>query len=139
MCLCDNKSKAPIRLVQSQILQGFSENNMFLKNIFAEESAEINRKMVEGKDVVLESDETSKDRFGRKLAYIYLVGSSSSPAGQVFVNAKLAEEGAVFSVAYPPDTKYQEEIAAAEKSALDKKLGLWGACGFSAEKRPISD
>lgn len=108
------------------------------RECFAEKSFEINRKMVEGKKVILESDVKTKDIFSRTLAYVYLADYPSLDKS-IFVNAELAEMGAAFAVSYPPDTKYQEEIAASEKRALEKNLGLWGACGYSAEKRPIPD
>ena len=108
------------------------------KQCFAEESFEINKKMVEGRKVILESDKTIKDRFGRTLAYVYLA-DPLNPNKRLFVNTELVKIGAAFAAPYPPDTKYQEEIAASEKMALEKNSGLWSVCGYSAEKRPIPD
>ncbi|MAG07291.1 hypothetical protein CMI46_00550 [Candidatus Pacearchaeota archaeon] len=71
-----------------------------------------------GKEVFVEEDIEDKDRYGRSLRYIFLDGKN--------VNILLVEEG--FCVArFERDTKYKEEIVAAEEFAIKNKIGCkWG-------------
>lgn len=72
-------------------------------------------------DVRLVKDVSETDVFGRLLRYAYL--------GDQFVNKTLVAEGYAHAKTYPPDISRQEELRAAERSALFEKKGLWGkAC-----------
>lgn len=54
-----------------------------------------NADLVDGRTVTLVTDVSNTDRFGRLLRYIYV--------GDVFVNARLVEQGYAEVVSYPPD------------------------------------
>ena len=84
---------------------------------YGAEAAAKNRELVEGKVVLLESDQTDRDRYDRLLRYVYV--------GDVFVNAELVRLGYARAVAYPPDTRYQEILARAEEEAKGAERGLW--------------
>lgn len=88
---------------------------------FADEAAARNRELVEGSTVRLERDVSNTDRYGRLLRHVYV--------GDTFVNETLVREGYARARAYPPDTKYQAVLRAAEVEARAARRGLWGmAC-----------
>jgi micrococcal nuclease len=90
---------------------------------FGPEATARNRQLVEGKTVELEKDVTERDRFGRLLRYVFVGGAH---IGEVLVR-----EGYARSVAYPPDTKYQTALDAAQREAQQAGRGLWSACQAS--------
>jgi len=61
---------------------------------FGKEAYQFTRRMVEGKEVRLEYDQTRRDRYNRILAYVYLVDGT-------FLNAEIVKQG--YGFAY---TKY---------------------------------
>jgi micrococcal nuclease len=81
------------------------------------EASQLNAELVAGKQVRLESDITDKDKYGRLLRYVYV--------GDIFVNAEMVRQGCAWSIAYPPDVKYQVYLEALEKEARELKLGFW--------------
>ena len=84
---------------------------------YYEEARQSNRALVEGKVVRLEKDETNKDRYGRLLRYIYV--------DDIFVNARLVEEGYAEAKAYPPDLKHQGQLEQLEREAREAGRGMW--------------
>ena len=109
-----------------------------------EEAAEFTRKLVEGKQVLLEYDGQKKDKYGRTLAYVYVVTSgkallharavgwneepyvSSMDDYQCFqLNAAIIGQGYAQAVMNTPNVKYQELFAKLEKEAREQKKGLW--------------
>lgn len=93
---------------------------------YSQEAARRNQELVEGKEVWLEKDVSEQDQFRRLLRYVYL---KDSPAGSaIMVNLALTREGFASMATYPPDVKYQAEIAAAEAEARNANRGLWAAC-----------
>ena len=87
---------------------------------FGREASAENRKLVEGKKVVLEKDVSEIDKYGRLLRYVY--------ARDTFVNQYLVIQGYAHSSSYPPDIKYQDLFAQAEKEARENNRGLWSGC-----------
>jgi len=73
--------------------------------------------LIEGKTVVLESDVTSSDNFGRLLRYVFVDGE--------FVNLKMVEEGYAFAYVVAPNEKYMNELVEAEERAREKQLVIW--------------
>lgn len=86
---------------------------------YGEEAKYFLGKLVEGKEVILENDpnQESFDRFGRRLAYLYL------PDGTL-VNERLVKEGYV-EVFRKYEFKYKDKFLAEEKEAQNKKIGMW--------------
>jgi micrococcal nuclease len=64
---------------------------------FGIEAWQVNRQLVEGKEVRLERDVSETDKYGRLLRYIWVNG--------MLVNAELVRQGVPQAKAYPPDTK----------------------------------
>jgi micrococcal nuclease len=86
---------------------------------FAEEAAQANRKLVEGKKVRLEYDVEKKDRYGRLLAYVFV--------DELFVNAYLLQNGFALLSTHPPNIKYVDLFVKLQKEAREKRRGLWSA------------
>lgn len=84
---------------------------------FAKEAKEFNQGLVGGKRVKLEFDVQQRDRFGRLLAYVYV--------GDIFVNAKLIEEGYAQIMTIPPNVKYSDLFLDLQRKARQEKKGLW--------------
>jgi micrococcal nuclease len=84
----------------------------------AEEATTANREMVDGKTVRLERDVSETDRFGRLLRYVWIDGT--------MVNAELVRMGLAEAKEYPPDTRYQPLLEAAELEARLAGRGMWG-------------
>jgi hypothetical protein len=73
----------------------------------------------------LERDVSERDQFGRLLRYVWLADGSQ-------VNYALALNGYAQSSSFPPDVKWQAEIAAAERAGREAGAGLWSACQVSS-------
>ncbi len=84
---------------------------------FGTEALEANRQLVEGKVVRLERDVSQTDKYGRLLRYVYADG--------IFINGELVRLGLAEAKAYPPDTRYQEELEQLEKEAREGGRGMW--------------
>jgi micrococcal nuclease len=86
---------------------------------FAKAATEANRQLVEGKSVRLEKDISETDRYGRLLRYVWVDGT--------MVNQELVRRGLARAKAYPPDTRYQLLLEAAEAEARLGGRGIWAA------------
>ena len=68
-------------------------------------------------EIRLESDIEDTDRYDRLLRYVW--------SGDVFVNLELVREGYAHVYVIPPNTKYWDDIIAAEKEAIANQNNLW--------------
>jgi len=75
------------------------------------------QQLVEGKEIRLEYDLESRDRYGRLLAYVYLIDGT-------FLNAEIIRQGYGFADAKYP-FKYMEEFRGYEREARENRRGLW--------------
>ena len=91
---------------------------------FGPEASAYAKHLLTGRRVVLRYDRELHDRYGRFLAYIWLVGR-----GGGFVNARLVELGYARAYPFPPNTAHEALFAALERRAAIGGRGLWGACG----------
>ena len=89
------------------------------------EASAANKALVEGRQVRLERDITEYDRYDRLLRYVW-VEDPSTPSGWLLVNLALVARGYAQVVTYPPDVRYVDEYLAAQRTARDAGLGLWG-------------
>jgi len=90
---------------------------------FGEQSAQLNRDLVEGAEVNLTYDAECRDTYGRLLAYV------STPEGEI--NRILVRSGYACVYHVPPngdDRRAEFEALQAEAQTLQK--GLWDACSF---------
>ena len=84
---------------------------------FGKQAMEANRQLVEGKTVRLEKDASETDRYGRLLRYVWV--------DNTMVNLELVRRGLAEAKAYPPDTRYQALLDAAEAEAKLLGRGMW--------------
>ena len=75
-----------------------------------------------GSRVRLVFDVGERDRFDRRLAYVYV------PDG-TFMNAALVESGYARTMTIRPNIRHAGELQALERQARAKGRGLWSACG----------
>lgn len=80
-----------------------------------QQSSLANRRLVEGFDLILESDETDRDANGRLLRYVYANG--------ILVERQLIAEGFAEVVRYRSDDYFYEEFVALEQAAAEQGLG----------------
>lgn len=92
---------------------------IYAPQFFSLDAKKFNERLVEGKFVKIEFDVDKTDKYGRLLGYCYV--------DDIFVNARLIEEG--FAVLYtrPPNVKYVDEFIKLQRQAREDKKGLWGA------------
>lgn len=75
--------------------------------------------LVLNKEVRLEKDQTDIDQYKRCLRYVFLNNQN--------INLQLIKEGLAIARFYASDVKYKDEIVAAEKEAIENKIGCkWG-------------
>ncbi len=87
--------------------------------VFAEEAAKLNQSLVEGKEIKLEYDNYTSDKFGRILAYPIIDG--------VNVCVELVQKGMAELVIYQKRKPfiYQVQLLEAQEQAKKQKLGIW--------------
>ena len=87
---------------------------------FEKESTEANRVLVEGKEIKLEYDNYTSDKFGRILAYPILPDGTN-------VSIELVKKGMAELVIYQKRKPfiYQVQLLEAQEEAKKKKLGIW--------------
>ena len=69
---------------------------------YGKEATQANRRLVENKVVRLEFDVQTRDKYGRLLAYVWVVHHG---VDSIFVNAELVRQGYAKVSTYPPDRK----------------------------------
>jgi micrococcal nuclease len=84
---------------------------------FGKEASAFTRRMAEGKNVRLEQDEDTRDRYGRTLAYVYLQDGT-------FLNAEIIRQGYGHAYTRFP-FRYQQQFVELEREAREKGRGLW--------------
>lgn len=95
---------------------------------FGKEAMEENKRLVEGKKVILQKDVSETDQYGRLLRYVWLSDEASPSAKGLFVNEYLVHEGYAHVATFPPDVTYVELFMNAEKEAREQMKGLWNSC-----------
>lgn len=94
------------------------------------EATQANERLVGGRQVILETDTSNTDQFGRLLRYVWLPPGTDYPYGTtttdwLLVNEELVRLGLADARRYPPDTREQDLLNAAENDARAAGLGLW--------------
>jgi micrococcal nuclease len=78
---------------------------------------DVNRTLVSGRRVRLETDVQSRDRYGRLLAYVWV--------GEVMVNAELLRRGYAQVMTIPPNVRHQALFVTLQRDAREAERGLW--------------
>jgi micrococcal nuclease len=84
---------------------------------YGKEATAFTNKMVGGKVVRLNYDQQRRDKYGRLLAYVYLMDGT-------FLNAEIIKQGYGHAYTRFP-FKYMEQFKQYEKEAREAKRGLW--------------
>lgn len=69
----------------------------------------------------LERDVEERDSYGRLLAYVLTEDGT-------LINVQLVAEGFAAQFTFPPNVAHTDEIRAAERTAREQRIGLWGSC-----------
>ncbi len=77
-----------------------------------------NQSLVRSKKVRLEFDKKQHDRYGRLLAYIFLLDGT-------FINKKMIEKGYAHVLHRRPNIKYDGVLLKAQRDAMSSKQGIW--------------
>lgn len=92
---------------------------------FGKEASDENKRLLEGKVVILEKDISETDKYNRLLRYVYLPLDDGT---LLFVNDYLVRQGFAQASTYPPDVRESDRFLKAQAEARDNNRGLWGAC-----------
>lgn len=92
---------------------------------FGKKASEETKRLLEGKEVILEKDVTDTDKYNRLLRYVYLPVTGGD---LLFVNDYLVRQGFAKNYTYPPDVKFDERFRLAETDARENLRGLWNEC-----------
>ncbi len=84
---------------------------------WGERARSFTRTMVGGRRVLIEPGAEPRDRHGRLLAYVFAEGW--------MVNEELLRNGLAALLVIPPNTRYAERLASAERSARSAGIGIW--------------
>ena len=84
---------------------------------FGREAYLFTKQMIDGKQARFEFERPKRDRYGRLLAYVYLLDGT-------FLNAEIIKQGYGFAYTKFP-FKYMEEFRRYEREAREKRKGLW--------------
>ncbi len=95
---------------------------------YAAEAAAENKRLVEGKDIIVYKDISTRDIYNRYLGFVYLATTSAATSSELFVNAALVREGFAFAYPYKPDISKSAVFAEAEANAREANVGLWSHC-----------
>jgi micrococcal nuclease len=90
---------------------------------FAVRASEFNERLVLDRRVRLRVGRDRTDRFGRLLAYVYLVEEPRR-----FVNAELVRRGYARTLEIPPNTDFADRFDRLERRAREQRRGLWNIC-----------
>jgi micrococcal nuclease len=86
------------------------------------EASAANKRLVEGRSVVLEKDVSEQDQYGRLLRDVW----TKDGGRWTLVNVQLVLDGFAQVTTYPPDVKYVSALLAAQRVARNANAGLWG-------------
>jgi micrococcal nuclease len=86
---------------------------------YGKEASEFTKRNLTGKKVLLFADAGDKDKYGRLLRYVFIVGE------QEMFNEKLLLEGYANLSTVPPNVLFADRFLEAERSARANKKGLW--------------
>jgi micrococcal nuclease len=89
---------------------------------------EVNRTLVNGRRVRLETDVQARDRYGRLLAYVWV--------GEVMVNAELVRRGYAQVMTIPPNVRHQALFLKLQRDARAAERGLWRSGAPGAPQAP---
>lgn len=106
---------------------------------YGREATAFARRYLDGKRVWLEYDVELRDRYSRRLAYVWLSQPSSRSSAEIrtkMFNAILLSEGYAQLLTVPPNVRYVEIFRPMQVEARERGKGLWGRPSSSAPCDP---
>jgi endonuclease YncB( thermonuclease family) len=98
------------------------------KNEFMAQAARnLNIKLVKSARVKIEYDQERKDRYGRRLAYVFLENGD-------MINAILVRKGLANVMLKSPNVKYKALLLDCQRKAMKESLGIWSRSPGREEK-----
>lgn len=97
---------------------------------YYKEAKEYLTNLIEKKEILLEKDISGIDKYDRFLRYVVLP-SIDPKEDSILINERLIRKGYAVYIASPPNNRYNDLFATAQRKAKDEKLGIWGECGQS--------
>lgn len=85
-------------------------------------ATELNGRLVGDRVVRLESDVQLRDRYGRRLAYVWV---RRPEGGELMVNAELVRLGYAQVLTVPPNVRHAELFRKLQVDAREHRRGLW--------------
>ncbi len=87
------------------------------------EATELNKKLVAGKELILEFGRERRDSHDRLLAYVYVAGAKEGE--RILVNAELIRNGLAWVYRHAPNNKYDDMLLKLQVEARKAKKGIW--------------
>ncbi len=85
---------------------------------YGEEARAFNRRLVQGKRIVMVTGVRQRDQYGRILAYVYL------PNG-IMVNGRLLEKGLAHVMSKKDDDAFFRRFVSLQREAMRARRGIW--------------
>lgn len=89
---------------------------------WGKKASKYTRKKLTGRIVYLSFDKEKYDRYGRLLAYVYVLNGDGK---KIMYNKTLVKKGYARAVCYEPNHKYKKEFNKLQKQAKKAKKGFW--------------
>ena len=88
---------------------------------FGKAASAFTKNELDGKDVFVDLDVDTIDRYGRALVYVWQTDGR-------FFNGRLVAEGYALQSTFPPNVRYVELFSRLVRDAREHNRGLWSAC-----------
>lgn len=111
-------SSTPVRLIGIDTPE--RDGPYTREECFGAEASRYTQRALGGRSVDLEFDVERTDRFDRTLAYVWIDGG--------LFNERILLDGYAQLATFPPNVRYVERFADAQRRARDGGAGLWAAC-----------
>lgn len=101
------------------------------------QAKEFARRHIDDRAVWLEHDVQFRDRYGRRLAYVWLSLPTSREQQEIrlrMFNAVLVAEGYAQILTIPPNVRYASTFQLLQKEARDLGRGFWGGAGAATRQ-----
>lgn len=113
-----DKGTVPVRLIGIDTPESRRSLYMEVAPFGKRSAAYTKKRLPKGCKVFLVYDQTSLDKFGRQLAYLY------TSTGEFF-NASLVKEGYAWADRHPPNLKHAAYFDSLQVEAQKRRRGLW--------------
>ncbi|HEY5860209.1 MAG TPA: thermonuclease family protein, partial [Actinomycetota bacterium] len=91
---------------------------------FGREASDYTSRVLDGARVGVEFDVDRTDRYERTLAHVWV--------GAELFGERILRDGLAVLLTIPPNVRYVDRYTAAQATARDDGVGLWGSCASGA-------